>query len=953
MKNYAGGLTRSQRLKIISFFLVFFPFFNSFGQDENGFSDAYLEVMAKTSAVNDPDRQVGEFDPSSSPSLPIGLVKEINDTRYIIAIDSAYFLNNAAYFSAYMAIEFPNSNKKIAFAAKNIQFNPKGVVGGDQAKLMLVSDHLIDLGPNTQLSLKGDGTNYVNWNCNGFESVNLHGAFLLSGNLLEAVSDPADTVKAEFTVNVQDLNNMVAAVSFTPFKIRGLDDFDFTVSNAYVDMSDYVNPLGVTMPSCYQEIYSDDINLWRGFYLKNFTIVLPEKISQGDDRTELYATDMFIDEAGVTGFIGAENVLSLMNGETDGNWGFSVDSLQIGLTTNELTSGKMTGDVEVPLMDNNAIHYRALIAKNVARGDADYLFSINTAEPVEVQCFSSTLELYPTTKLEMTVHDKKFKPKLTLNGTWTLDRENAKFEGIGFQNVTVIAQSPYVTQGVFSLISETPPETAKFPISINALGLGIYNSQPTIQASVGLNLGKEDDANNFSAVTSFKVITEVRANEISGKQEWHYDDFQISTIALEVNTTPFSLSGLIDFRKDDPIYGDGFEGALSMSIADVLDDIDMYCIFGKLPTYKYWAIDVSVPVNIPLTGGLKLNQLTGGLSYHMENTQSVDDIIDAARAPILERNPAMSPNYVPNDDYSIGFRAGVGYAYTPEKTLNGEVVFSIMFNASGGLASILLAGDAYMMVTKDERAGATNYAKGTVAIGYDNQERILDARLAVDAQFYNAFYADIWSQIYISPELWFFHLGTPTDQCTISLSNFASANGYFMFGQNLPPMALPPPQVAGVLGGMSDSRNEDAIALGNGIGTGMNLYVGFDQSIGWNDFSIYGTGYLGAGFDMTLYKYAPSAYCEESGGAFGANYWYLNGQLYAYGGINLGVAGTYLGNSFDVTLISASMAMLLQGKLPKPTYIYGGLNVQASLLGVFEIERTFDFEAGTNCTILD
>lgn len=111
--------------------------------------------------------------------------------------------------------------------------------------------------------------------------------------------------------------------------------------------------------------------------------------------------------------------------------------------------------------------------------------------------------------------------------------------------------------------------------------------------------------------------------------------------------------------------------------------------------------------------------------------------------------------------------------------------------------------------------------------------------------------------------------------------------------------------------------------------------------------------YMGIGFDMTLYKYAASSHCEGEPGPFGANYWYMNGQIYAYGGIDAGVAGTFAGNNFDFTIISASMAMLLQGKLPKPSYVYGGINLQATLFNLFNLDMTVDFEAGTNCNIVN
>jgi hypothetical protein len=952
--------------QILHFFLILCLFLcqkSVLGQDSLQQNELYKQVLALTEAVDDPDKQVGNFDPSTAPSLPIGIVTEISETKYIIAIDSAYFLNNAAYFSAYMAIEFPGADRKIAFAAKDIQFNPEGIVGGDLAKLMLVSDHMIEMGPNTKLSLKGDGSNYVNWTCNGFESVNLHGAFLFSGNLLQPANE--DTcVSAEFAVNVQDINNMIAAVTFSPFTVSGLNDFDFSVSSAYVDMSDFVNPLDVPMPFCYHEMYPEDIALWRGFYLQNFTVTLPSSISGDEERTAIYARDMFIDDAGVTGFIGASNVLTLGDGETEGNWGFSVDSLELGLTTNELTAGLMAGEMQVPIMDNNSLEYIAAVTKS-ERGNADYNFGISAVESMEVSCFSSTIEIYPTTRLDMSIRDEKFLPRLTLNGDWTLDRENAKLRGMAFQELVVISEAPYVSSGLFSLVQgedeDEPNELAKFQISIDHLSLGVYQGQPTISTAVGLNFtntGGVDTAGtegtNISVGGGFRITADVGSNEVTGRQEWEIDAFSVNTITFDVSVNAFSLDGFVDFRSDDPVYGDGFAGALNITIPNVITEMGMLCIFGKLPTYKYFAVDITAPANIPLAGGLAINQLSGGLSYHMENTQTVDDLVVSVGGDIEIAADEMAAFYIPNEDMGVGFRAGVGYQnIISEKTLNGELSFAVAFNANGGLETISLIGNAFMMAKKVERATASNVVSGSVVIAYDNVERVLDTRLTAEARFEEALFADIWSQIYISPDLWFMHLGTPSDPCSVNLLNFATATAYLMFGQDLPPMPAPPPQVAGVLGGLGDGRNEDAIALGDGIGTGMSLNIGFDKSLPWREFSLYAIGTVGAGFDMTFYKYDESAYCSETGDEFGANNWFLSGQLYAYGGIAAGVAGTFGGSPFDLTIISASMAMLLQGTLPKPTYVYGGLYLEATLFGLFDLDLTMDFDVGQECTIID
>lgn len=909
------------------------------------------KIYALNDVVSDPERQVGSFDPDSMPSLPIGIAKDVGQSRMIIAIDSAYFLKDGAYFSAYMAVEFPGAEQRLAFAAKDIKFNPKGIIGGEQSKLMLVSQHIIELGPNTRLLLPSDGSNYVNWTCNGFESVNLHGYFLLGGEILSPPEGSADSVvTAEFQVNVTDMHNLMAVVNFSPFSVRGMEDFQFSVSEAYVDMSDSQNPLNVALPMCYQESYADNINLWRGFYLKYFSVKLPEELNKSESPVTIFAQNMFIDEAGVTGYFGAANIFNSYENAMNGEWGFSVDSLAVGLTLNKITRGKMSGDILIPPLDNAQLNYSALITQNATRKMVDFQFSVQPSDQMNIPCFNSTLTLFNTSSLQINRENKKFKPRLILHGNWTLNNNNWKFEGIGFENFTLITESPYVTNGYFSLLSNGgPPEAANFPVSFSNIGFGIISGNPVLGADVSLNLG-DPDATGFSASTTVRVHTNLSKNPTTQKTEWKYDHFSLSTIHLAVSTQVISLNGSINFHENDPVYGKGFFGGLQLRIQTIMDNpMSMACAFGRVNGTRYWMVDATLPVNIPM-GAITLTSLTGGVAWHMHNTLSNQQLIDAV-STTANSGASLSPNYVPDASAGLFFKAGVGFRNTAkEELLNGDVLFTISFNSNGGLSNISLNGDAYMMCKVSERLTSSNSVHGQVAINYDNQQKIFDAQLNMNAQFSGAITATIWSHLYFSPGLWYVHLGRPANPCTVNILNLAEANAYFMFGQNLDPMPAPPPQVASVFNTMNDQRNETDIAAGNGVACGMSLSASFDKTINLTDnIYLYGNGAAGAGFDMTLYKYASTTHCEGSSGAFGMNYWFLQGQLYAYLSLDVGAGW---GNK-DMTFIQGNTALLLQGKMPKPSYVYGGVYIQGSVFGVLNVDMTFDFDFGTNCVIMN
>ncbi len=84
--------------------------------------------MAVCTNVQKNQNYTSNYALDSLASLPIGIHKQIGGATYIIAIDSARFLPNEAKCSAFMALALPGMPDSMAFAAKNIGFNPKGVM---------------------------------------------------------------------------------------------------------------------------------------------------------------------------------------------------------------------------------------------------------------------------------------------------------------------------------------------------------------------------------------------------------------------------------------------------------------------------------------------------------------------------------------------------------------------------------------------------------------------------------------------------------------------------------------------------------------------------------------------------------------------------------------------------------------------------------------------------------
>jgi len=694
--------------------IIFFVFCLNFCLKSQ--NDAPLRIYTQKLAekVSDPSLQVGNIDPNSLANLPIGLAKEIGGHKYIIAVDSAYFYATGAYFNAYTAFDFPGTDEKLAFCAKHIKFNPKGVVGGSQSKLVLVSTHTIDIGPHTKLILPNDGNNYVEWDCNGFQSIHLKGIFQFSKGILEPDSaiTGQEYVTATFEIHANDIYNIVTQVNISPFRIRGFKDFGFSVNNAVLDLSDVTNSPAMIFPADYPNTYGPNISLWRGFYLQQFSVRLPSELQRTEGAPiTITANNMIIDESGISGAFSANNLISLSEGDMHG-WPFSIKQLGINILTNNLTGGFIKGDISVPLLDNNTLTYNACINKNSTSGKADYLFSIQPKSDYSFSCLAANIQIKNTSSFTISRKFGKFKPQMLLNGNISIGHANCNMPSITFQQLGVTTESPFINSGIFSLSTAgtIPNKVGNFPVVASDIALGVYNGKPTIGVNIALNLS-EGNPNGFSAQTHLMVISNVETQPLTSysigiteippvKTIWSFDKVKIDDIHLQVKTQPFEFDGLISFYDNNPTYGKGFFGNLILTFPNVLPSpITITGGFGRT-TFNYWFVDVVVPINKKIPGTeIILTQLRGGMSFHMSGSKSNNSLISDINNGAGGTNSGQT--FIPNESIGIGFKAGVGLNYVREDLLNADVVLGITFNSTGGLDNINLLGNAYLMVNRN------------------------------------------------------------------------------------------------------------------------------------------------------------------------------------------------------------------------------------------------------------
>jgi hypothetical protein len=948
-------------MKSLLSFILFLASANLFAQQDSTADPLQSMVLSVCNKVESEDRLAGNMDPDSAASLPFGIVKEIGITRYIIAIDSAKFQTSHASFSAYMALEFPGAQQKICFSAQNIAFNPKGVMPGPNTRLVLVSEHRISLGPHLTMVLKPDGYNYVEWDCNGFSSVNLKGYFEFDPGMI--YPDPATSsdsvVRASFQVHVNDLHNFVVQTSLAPFCIRGIDDLSFTVLDATADFSELSNapamifPVGYNLANC-----NGDPLMWTGFYMRQFRVKLPKELSKNGNRPEILATNLLIDNSGVSGLFQAVNLFSTKSGSMNG-WGFSVASIGAAVTSNQLNGGNISGFIKLPVSENDSLAYTALFFQNLQTHQSDYSFSISPKVNFKAEVLSSTLTLLNTSTISVNKVNGKLKPLAVLNGLLTLNSANAKAHGISFQQLTLASEAPLLRAGTFSLVP-THPDSSQlglFNFSINSIVIGILNNQPAISFSIGMNFAEPGDlmlsANGgFTIVTQTNTVSDEAAGADQTKQKWEFDHVRIDNIGLAFNANVFHLNGMLLFKDNDPIYGKGFYGQLAMTIENVMPSPASSAVwFGKINNYRYFYVDAAVPIPVPLSG-VTIYRFMGGIYYHMHRNGN-NSLENQLYTPAFGSASA----YVPDNATSLGIKAGVtlGTSGNP-KPCNGDVALEMNFNSNGGINYLQLSGNVYFMIGINERQNkqpAQVPAIASMQMQFDFQNSAFHAVLGAQLHVPGVTGSGT-TVIHFDPNLWYVHIGRPQSRVNVNVAGIANFNSYFETGQFIDPMPPPPQEVTSVVNtnGLNDQRNETALANAGGFAFGAGFGTAFNGQVGFEHWYIYYNFSAGAGFDIMILDYGPNAHCENSTAHAGFEGWYASGQIYAYLQGAVGIHG-HVGQDFDFTLVTLSAAAILQARVPNPNWVGGAMGCDYDVLGgIVSGHCDFAFQAGSQCNIL-
>jgi hypothetical protein len=898
---------------------------NICGQVINQEDERIASLLSKVEKEN---RIVDELVANNLTNLPVGIKKTISGTKVVIAIDSARITPQGMIITACTQVKLPGTTRPISFAARNVLITPSGITQTGATRLVLISESVITLNNQVKLILPADGRNYIEWDCNGFRSVNLKGIFEFSDQYFTPdpeLSGNKSKVTAGFEVNTSDFNNILISTSIDPFRVNGLGEITFVVRDAVADLSDYANCSGFVAPDGYKNIFYDAPELWRGFFLKELTVLLPSELSSGSERKAISANNLLIDEFGISGYFSATNILPISKGNASG-WPFSVDLISIAIEQNMLTGGEIEGAIGIPFLANDTLGYFAQISGSTSGLKYNFSVATNTSRDYSIP-FGGTIRLDKGCIFGMEAENGKFIPSAILNGTLSIQKEIVKLEALRFEGVRLTAKSPYVSGGTFSSSAGVNTKLAGFDLEIKNVSLGVVNGEAVFGFDVRIALMNKSEK-GISARTRFLLNASVQeipdiSNPENPEQKWTYSGLLIEKVIVKGNVSIFSINGGVDLFRDNPVYGDGFHGNVGLMINKILNDtarVEIY--FGTKVNFKYWYAKIDIPTNLPLGSAITLNKLAGGAYNNMEKKDLLNNGTD----------------YVPKENGGLGFIAQAGFYVKDKELFNADVRFEIAFNKNNGVRFIQFTGNGnfFSKTAENAKPGEIKIAPVSASVNmiFDNENDIFHANLKVYMNLASAIKGigpdGLLGEavIHCDPSDWYIYVGRPSLPLGVSILGFTEAQTYFMAGTRIENMPLPPSEVASIVRNinMDFMKNENGVATGRGVAFGLrfNTTAGIGKQKGF----VYAYFNAGAGADIMLRSYG-SVQCAGYTGPIGINGWYASGQGYAYLTGKIGVRVKKA--EFDI--MSVATALLLQVKMPNPTWFQGNIAARYSILG--------------------
>ncbi|MBP9133555.1 MAG: hypothetical protein KBF75_05990 [Saprospiraceae bacterium] len=347
---------------------------------------------------------------------------------YVTAID----FNLYGSATASLLLSIPGANGQIFnFGASGVRIGRSGFDMAD-LRLYLLNDVTIPGLSSVPLVLHravgnqpGTGS-YIYFDCDGFKEFNIQASYQFPQEQLISAEDNVSPVIATLTLNSTNWGQFTGHGEMTPFVAASAPGWVFSPGQVVIDMDLNNNPETIAFP----ENYAAVDNSWRGFYIDNVSVQLPEDMQLSKSGPTVFAAhNIILDASGVTGLLEGHNLIDLSTGDA-GGWAFSIDSIALNVLQNSFVDAHIAGKAGVSLLDAE-LGYQGILARDE---HGNYAFNLSPQGTFGIPFLKLNAEIENGSVLAIEKQaNGKYRPyiDLSLNVNMQVPESDFRDEGLG------------------------------------------------------------------------------------------------------------------------------------------------------------------------------------------------------------------------------------------------------------------------------------------------------------------------------------------------------------------------------------------------------------------------------------------------------------------------------------------------------------------------------------------
>ena len=421
---------------------------------------------------------------------------------------------------------------------------------------------------------------------------------------------------------------------------------------------------------------------------------------------------------------------------------------------------------------------------------------------------------------------------------------------------------------------------------------------------------------------------------------------EINEFGVKGKIGPVRVAGLINVYYSDPTYGKGFRGELHSSF-DMMDGglyMGLTYLSGKVDRLSYWYFkgDVELPVSIPVAPGLnwKGAGLQIGNNVQFIGAANNQTVVPERGGSVFGGNVVMSsPGTAGKETYKL--RGGVSASLSSSFGVNRLIIdaeIGIMgskFPSENPNNEFILNASGQVIVDIQNKQFSANVSANLYMPQPNNPSQHLIKGGNGNNQVGQL-------SILFAPNRWHILLGKPSNSLNVVASIWGmdlQFRTYYMLGTQLEPYQLP----AVIRNAFPNLAMNATPSISNGIAHGASLSLATGKKE-WLCF--YGELDFLVGYD---FSFGQAGACDGYPNP-GYNGWYATGQMYGAGKVDVGIVVNTALYEGPISIMNANSQAMIQGGLPNPSYLQGGIRGEYSVLGGFiSGSFYFDFSVGDFC----